>query len=456
MRLRTYLYTYLLFLCVLFFSVGTVSVYLTHSQTQFLREKSAREYHTIASTLSRDLTTLYDLISDPQALTDARNTLISGYTLYYRRHNIEISLTDLRLSDPPAVMDTEAELVFIGQGRDQFISITGTLPPPFQFYQLEYALDISEELGALQSTRQILLFSSILFSVLAAVALYFILLRIFRPLELVADASRKIAGGEYSERIRQTGGHELSQMAADFNRMAQEIETQIGLLEEEVARMQQFVDNFAHEIRTPLTSIYGYAEYLQKASLREEELIESSGQILNEARHMKKIANSLLELATLRHYAPAKTEIFIPALFDDIRQSLEKPLHEAGVSLHCDSDAETLLGQADLIRSLLLNLCFNALAASRPGEGSIHLSAYKDGGDTVLSVRDNGRGIPPEGLEKVTEPFYRVDKARSRTEGGTGLGLSLCKQIAQVHGAQLKILSQVDVGTEIRVRFTAP
>jgi len=421
-----------------------------------LREKSAREYQTITSTLFRDLTLLHNRFPDAVGFSEAVGNLMGGYAAYYRRHNIGITLTGpIFLPSLEPNMPDHPQFSFIEEDGEHFIFITGTLPDPFALYRLDYLLDITADIESTQNVGRILLGSSVAFSVLAAVALYFILHKIFRPLELVASASRHIADGQYKERIHLKGKHELAKVAAAFNQMADQVETNIQLLEEDAERKQQFVDSFAHEIRTPLTSIYGYAEYLQKASLAENELIESAGYIRNEAMHMRELANSLLELATFRGYQPTKISITIPELFDDIRQTLEGALHAKGARLSCDYTISDLEGQADLIKALLLNLCQNALAACEPDKGEIHLNAFKEDEQITLSVRDNGRGIPEESLSKITEPFYRVDKARSRTEGGAGIGLTLCQQIADVHGAQLLIESQLGVGTTVKIIFTS-
>jgi signal transduction histidine kinase len=285
--------------------------------------------------------------------------------------------------------------------------------------------------------------------VIAALGLYYILLRIFKPLGIVANTSRKIANGNYGERIYIKGENELSSMALDFNRMAEQIEQQI-------LGKQQFIDNFAHEIRNPLTSVYGYAEYLQKTSFDEDVNIKSTQFIMDEANHMKKIANSLLELATLRNYSPVKNKISIGNLFNDVEQTLKKSLLGKNIQFICKNEIDILEGQEDLIKSLLLNLCFNAIKACTPNEGIIHLEAKKQEEKIVLSVSDNGCGISDEDIEKITEPFYRVDKARSREHGGAGLGLTLCKQIAEVHGAEIKIKSAVSAGTKIKIFFTTP
>ena len=171
---------------------------------------------------------------------------------------------------------------------------------------------------------------------------------------------------------------------------------------------------------------------------------------------MKKVANSLLELATLRSYSPTVNEISIPQLFEDIRQTMGKPLQEKEITFVCENDTDVLYGQEDLIKSLILNLCYNSLKSCAPATGIIRLEAKKNGNGVELSVSDNGCGIPEESLSKVTSPFFRVDEARKREYGGAGLGLTLCKQIAEAHGATMTIESEFGRGTTIKILFTTP
>jgi len=443
-----------LFLAILFISVGTVSAYMTNNQANMLREKSTREYQTIVTSIVRDMVLLENRNLDFQSFSMALDELMNNYTINYRRYNIELTLINTLLLEE-VYSETYENPVLLFQSEDgiHHILISGALPEPFQIYRLYYQLDITEEIESTEQIRTTILAISIGFSILAAIALYFILRNIFKPLAIVAEASWSIADGQYQERIDVKGKHEVAKVASAFNQMADQVEGHIKLLEEESERKQQFVDNFAHEIRTPLTSIFGYAEYLQKTSIKENELIESAGHIMNESAHIGMIANSLLELAVLRDYVPKIERIFIPELFTEIRQTLSGALRNKGVRLYCDHKVDYMEGQTDLIRMLILNLCKNALAASTPNEGEILLQAYQKGRHTVLSVADKGCGISKENIQRLTEPFYRVDKVRSRAESGAGLGLTLCKQIADVHNAKLRIESKVGVGTRVSIIF---
>jgi signal transduction histidine kinase len=454
MKLKTFMATYLLFLAVLFSSVAIVSFYLNNSQIVMLTDISTSQFQTITSSLGRDVSVLWGRESGRgltnSAFYEAVDVLVRGYSRYYSRHNIDISVIDTRLiaNEPPP-----AQILFQTKDEGYFIFITGLLAEPFGYFLLEYRLDITENILEMRNIQNTLLISVMGFSVIAAIGLYLILTKIFQPLMVVAKTSRKIASGKFNERIPIKTNNELAQVAIDFNKMAGRIEEQMILLEDEAINKQQFVDNFAHEMRTPLTSIYGYAEYMHKAILEDGEAVELSERIMNRAGYLQEIANSLLQLAMLRDYAPNKKEIQVQHLFDDITQTIKVPMEDAGIKFVCTPNADVIYGQEDLIKSLLLNLCLNALKACAPNKGTIYMEAKNIDGGISLSVTDNGCGIPVDSRSKVTEPFYRVDKARNRKDGGAGLGLALCKKIAEVHGAEMNIESEVGVGTIVKIIF---
>ncbi len=203
-----------------------------------------------------------------------------------------------------------------------------------------------------------------------------------------------------------------------------------------------------------MTSIYGYAEYLQKASISEEDKLEATGFIMSESRRLQNIAYVLLDLASLRSSEIVFAPVDIAELFQNIIDTLVRKAEEKQVTISFACGFDVLNGDRDLLQSLMVNLTDNAIKACEPG-GSINITAYTENGRKIIEVRDNGRGMTREQLAHITEPFYRVDKARSRAEGGVGLGLSICEQIAARHGAELKFDSQPGLGTTTKVIFTS-
>jgi len=453
MKLKTFLATYVLFLAILFSCFGIVSVFMTNSQVNMHMERSAAEYRRIASSLARDIAILHGISHN---LLDDINALLSSYMAHYAQADVTLELENVyhqmdRIND-----DATTLVSFVRNEGESFIHVSGHLPEPFGFFRLDYMLDITESMMDMARIQRILLFACIGFAVLTAIVLFIILSQIFRPLRFVSQASRKIATGNYSERVIVRGKSELTAMAEDFNCMAEQIEKHMQTLVDDAEGKQMFIDNIAHEMRTPLTSIYGYAEYMQKIALNDAEMIDSMQYIMDEAIYMQNMSDSLLTLATLRGYKAMKVEILVSRLFDDIKQSLTNLPGFQSVQFNSNIEADVIYGQEDLIKSLLLNLCTNALKACLQDETKnsvISLNATEKGEFVTLSVTDNGCGIPKESLSKITQPFYRADKARSRENGGAGLGLALCKRIAEAHGASLAIESTLGVGTKVEVTF---
>ena len=492
MKIKTFVSTYILFLLILFASVGIVSAYLTNSQVNILKSKSAGQFEAITHSLFRDISVVWGRgIERGDALNNIVTELVQSYARYYRRHNVDLSIS-IRDMETEIDSDMYSAITFANYEGRYYIHVVGLMPMFFDQFILHYTLDITQNIAEMREIQNVLLISAIVLSIIAAFALYLILSSIFLPLSVIAKTSREIASGQFGQRMSISGKNELAQVAYDFNKMAERIESQIAYLEEEAENKQQFVDNFAHEIRTPLTSIYGYAEYMQKAALDTEEIIECATYITDEALYMKSIASSLLDLATLRNYTPIMDTILIERLFDDVVQSMKKLMQEKNIAVSCEilDDVECITGQEDLIKSLLVNLCTNAYKSCAKATGVVTLRAERlhagnnnyvagmdlnsismQGGkfkslDTSqsnstfagtgikISVIDNGHGIAKEDLPKVMESFYRVDKSRNRECGGIGLGLTLCNRIAQVHGTKMEIASVLGEGTTAYVVFT--
>ncbi|MHB8063822.1 MAG: HAMP domain-containing sensor histidine kinase, partial [Ruminiclostridium sp.] len=293
----------------------------------------------------------------------------------------------------------------------------------------------------------------IIISFLLAICLILLLNHIFKPLNQISLASRNIAKGEYKNRIPVTGKDELSEMAQSFNNMAEEIQNQMVQLTKSAKQKQCFIDNFAHELRTPLTTIYGYTEYIQKAAITEEEKLSATNYIMSESRRLQNMAYRLLDLAMLRNDEIIFTEVSVLELFRSTIRELHQKAAEKQVTLEFDYQFDSLNGDCELLKCLLINLVDNGLKACNNG-GTVKLNTFFEDNEKMITVQDNGRGMTDEQMSHITEAFYRVDKSRSRSEGGVGLGLPLCEQIAVRHGAKLSFFSKPNIGTIVKITFT--
>ena len=167
---------------------------------------------------------------------------------------------------------------------------------------------------------------------------------------------------------------------------------------------------------------------------------------------MKNLSFKLLDLTLIKNSKPDLQPVNISDLFHQVETALESKLQEKDISLEIHAALPYLTGDDILLQSLMINLTDNAIKASSD-HSKIRLSAY-NGPYPTLEVQDEGCGMETEQTALVCEPFYRVDKARTRSSGGIGLGLSLCREIARLHGAQLHIISTPTKGTTVQVVFT--
>ena len=264
-------------------------------------------------------------------------------------------------------------------------------------------------------------------------------------------STMKVAHGEYNA-IEIKSKDEIGELTADFNTMTEAVKQKVEKLEDIASERKVFIDNMTHEMKTPLTSIIGFSDLLRSARLDDETVHDYAESIYKEGKYLKSISSKLMDLILLRQ-KPEMTEIDVPRLVEEIDESVRPIASSRQVAFSAASVEAKLVCDRELIKSLLYNLIDNAVKASQPGT-CVTLNAYfTQDGVMEFSVADQGSGIPKEELDKIFEPFYRVDKARSRKYGGAGLGLALCMEIAHAHAATLEIESEVGRGTVIRLRF---
>lgn len=271
--------------------------------------------------------------------------------------------------------------------------------------------------------------------------------RSMQPLAVLKTAAGRIAAGGYGERATVLSKDEVGALANDFNRMAEAVENHIGDLTETAERQRLFISGVTHEFKTPLTTVILNADTLQNAYMDEKERQTALSYIERQCKWLERMTQKLLKLITLKQDIELKPSS-VPQLFERVEESMAETLRQRDTRLISECKLNTLSMDAELMQSVLINLVDNASKASAPGQ-AVTMRAYDD----VIEVSDNGIGIPESELARITEPFYVVDKSRSKKLGGSGLGLALVKEIVNAHGAALEIESSVGVGTTIRVRF---
>ena len=447
---KTYLLTLALFLLAL--GGGTTAIASVSQQRAFEAEcgKLLAQQHSVAQSLAADAAAVQ--ARRPEALP----RLAQNYAGQLKRSGVflrvaqagdvwadELPQPDSALPEVPPE-GQRVHTVLLSGGR-HVLYISAVLPAPPEDVAVTCAFDMEAFFVQWAQTRRaFLLAGAAVFAVLAA-ALYVVLRGLSRPMERLARVAGRLADGDYTARSPERTRDEVGQLAHALNEMAARVERNVAELRETARRKQQLVDNVAHELRTPLTAVGGYAEYIQRAELSEEEKYEAAQYIVEEANRLAVMSERLLQMAALRGEQAAREPVDVPALLEKAARTVAPKAAARGVALEpVQADACTVQGEAALLESLMVNLADNAVKACGPG-GSVRLCAR----------RETGRGMDAETLAHIGEPFYRPDKARSREQGGAGLGLALCFQIAQSHGAALSFTSAPGAGTTAAVIFTA-
>jgi two-component system sensor histidine kinase BaeS len=278
-----------------------------------------------------------------------------------------------------------------------------------------------------------------------------------RPLEELVEAAGRLAGGDRSTRVEVGGLSETATLGAAFNEMAQELEIEEGRRDELDRLKDEFVLTASHELRSPLTSVQGFAELLMldKDSLtpRQRETVEI---ILDNCRHLVRLLNDLLDLARSDagrlSIQPQPTEV--APLVDDVVRTMRAQTEAASQTLseQIQPDLPLIDVEADRIRQILVNLVTNAHEYSPEG-ASIGVAAHAAGAEVEIAVSDNGPGIPPEQLERIFERFTRGDAGLTQRVGGTGLGLAISKSLVELHGGSIAAESTPGAGSTFRVRL---
>ena len=213
---------------------------------------------------------------------------------------------------------------------------------------------------------------------------------------------------------------------------------------------EDFAANFAHELKTPLTSVIGYADMLCRRDLPKEEVKSAAGYILSEGMRLESLALKLMDLFVLDKQDFFLVRMPVKEMFEDLGQGIEPVCRKYGAGLHMEIEDGMIEVDYDLFKAMVLNLVDNAAKAECR---DVWISGTRGKDTYQIRVKDNGKGIPPKELGRITEAFYMVDKSRSRKEGGAGIGMALCWKIIQIHNGILKIDSRLGEGTVMKVVF---
>ncbi len=285
----------------------------------------------------------------------------------------------------------------------------------------------------------------LLFLLFAALLSGWLTQRITKPIREMESVAEQMAKGSYGERILIDAKDEIGRLGAAINTLS----TSLSEVEQ---KRREFIANLSHELRTPINYISGYSDAMLEGLAESEEQREEYLQIIvKESERMKRLVHDLLDLAQLEGEAyPLKKNLYpFAQQIEDVLISYRPKMREQGITLVTELDPEIIIhADHDRITQVISNLVDNARKYT-PAAGTVTIRLTTDQEWIILEISDTGIGIPEEDLEHIGERFYRVDKSRSRQQGGTGLGIAIVKQIIKNHGGKLEVRSRLGKGTDV-------
>lgn len=370
-------------------------------------------------------------------------------------HSAELRLNDTPLYSKGTLLASEAEEQYTGaclitvlevHETGHYMQLTGGISVNDERLTMTLIRDISD----VYRTREIMLsaFRGVFLITLAVggIISFGLATALTSPLRKVSRAARKMADGDLNVRLNLKSKDEVGQLSRDFDHMAGALQTNITAMEETMAAQERFMGSFAHELKTPMTSIIGYADLLRSQSLDAGDAQEAANYIFSEGKRLESLSLKLLQLHLAKHETPELESVEIHKFTERLARQLRPVYEQANIRLECRTKPGRWYIDPELMESVLMNLMDNARKAMEQG-GIIALMVDFPENTCRIRVVDNGRGMPSEVLNHLTEAFYRVDKSRSRAQGGAGLGLSLCNEIVRYHNGELKFESKPGKGT---------
>jgi len=322
---------------------------------------------------------------------------------------------------------------------------------------VRFALPLSEVQLRIQHIYRVVLLGAIIAVVIAFTVAYFLSRSITFPISRMQEGAQRIAKGDFSKKVNIKSKDELGELAKSLNIMAGELQQKIENLKQMDRVRTDFVANVSHELKTPLTLIKGYIETLEDRAINDTEKARKFISIIKEhANRLENIIEDLLSLSELELSKDClnKTEFDLKRLTYEITLSFGYALDTKRHVLSIDQQGNDFRIKADRdkIEQIIVNLIDNAIKYTNEA-GQINIYIFEQQNEITITIQDNGMGIPKEDVDRVFERFYRVDKARSRELGGTGLGLGIAKHIVLAHNGQISIESEINKGTKVLVRL---
>lgn len=457
MRLWKKVYILALVIITLCVNLGFYGiVYFTYNQMlEAEKERCQNEYVIMIQSLSRDIAKMEQSILLDEVYFDK---FLMAYDSYYD-DNIQIyGMINETIVGPEVIteVDLTKEGVFIYDEQQTNIYIVQTLDKNHEDYRVVMRKELIDFDKTWDTLLPLYLIGGIVLSLGVSLVLALVVRIVLKPMDRLSAATKQMQKGDWSTRVQIEGKNELSELGNQFNSMADAIEESVVKLEEQSRQKQELINNLAHEMNTPITSIQGFADYMKMSELSREEREEALNFIVRESKRLKDISSTLLSMVALQNEEELSYDKFgIKDLCCRLIELYAKQMEDKNIMFDIDCEIGEMKGNGVLIESYLRNMIANSMRALEDAENKkIQINIFTKGNMNYIQVKDNGCGIEEKHLKHIFEPFYRVDKARSRECGGSGLGLPFCKKIVELHNGQLEVESKVNEGTIFTATFT--
>lgn len=373
------------------------------------------------------------------------------YLAYYKDKQLiyssdeKIKLKNMQLLD---VMDDKYNTIVEKSGDDYYSFLAIKINDK---ENLVYIRDLNYVYNERANMVRLCIFIVVFFILFISIIAYIISKTLTKPLLTLKKEMVKLSNGNYNVSLKE-GKDEIGLLLHEFNNMSKELAKSNAKLLEQINSKQLFIDNLSHEMNTPLTSISGYSDLLINAVLTDKQRQKYLKYIKEETNRINEMYKKLLVISYKENNNIDIVKINCDDMFSEIERELKSKLKEKKIKLDIDNQLPFLEGDKVLISLAISNLVRNAIDASLENSQVI-IKTYQKEHKKYIVVTDMGRGIAKEQIAKIVEPFYRIDKARSRKNGGAGLGLSIVTRVMQLHRGQLKIISEIGKGSSFILEF---
>lgn len=347
--------------------------------------------------------------------------------------------------------DSEKGYTIYSENEKYYIHTIGPIHISDDFLFLENFRDITFLFESKEEQYRTFTILMIILFIVMGIVTFIVSKLLLKPLKKLSFATKQIAGGQFDQRLNISAKDEFGELASDFDTMAEKLEQMINQLKESSRRQHDFVHSFSHELKTPLTSMIGYADMLRSKKMEPSRVMNCANYIFTEGKRLESLTFKLMDIIILEKQNFLMKHTLASEFFKQI-QNVFKPIFlKENIKFYVKVEECDLEIEPDLMKTVCINLLDNARKAiDKDGEIFLCGSLEADNRYTI-SIKDNGKGIPEDELYKITEAFYMVDKSRARSQGSVGLGLTICSKIVDIHHAQMSFQSTEGEGTCVNI-----